>query len=225
MTQYISINSQGVSTSQNTANAETDLVTYDVPREVARRIKRNPPLQFYVPVREDFDGDGTQQTFSLSHNMVDVPNKSVDTVVYDTDKGARLDHTPDYANDEISLDEASNNGTGNVLVYFIPATGNTFKFVVYDNQERNRNDVVFKSLDRSLFTQDQFDNSEAKRLDRNVQMIEDMVLAIRVNSSYQYSVDSRIVDELLVLEIPTDKETLGNISDQSQVRKTLGKTG
>lgn len=225
MVKYLQITDPNVEITGNVANSESDYLSYEVPKQTARRLKANPGIQLYLPVQDTFDGDGSTTTFNLTKDATDVPRKDNDVVVYVG--GSREDpsnYTVDYDADTVTFDSAPASGTDNVEVFYIPATGETVKLKVYDRADsRNRNDRVFNTLDKSLFTTDALDRSQAPQIQRQVLLVEEMELALRINADYQYSTDDRVLDELIVLEIPYEEVPFSSVEDRTdEIRKSLG---
>lgn len=210
----------------NTAGAESDILTYTVPKKTARVLKSHPGIELYLPVLDTFSGDGTTTTFSLSKNAVDVPQKDPDVIAYVG--GTRQDpstYTVDYSADTVTFDSAPASGTDNVEVFYIPTEGNSVQIKVYSNEDRSSgsHDRMMNSLDRSLFTTDPLNTSQAPSLDHDQIVIQDMVVAVRVDSSFAYSTDSRIQEELMVLDVPVEEKSWSEVkSREDEIRQSLG---
>lgn len=225
MISYITPDSVGFESVGNTANAKTDVWRYTVPRTTNVLLTDDRPIEMYVPTVDTFDGDGSTTTFTVSQDMVDVPRKTEDVIVFvggtEQTRGSGNDYTVDYANDQITFNTAPASGTDNIEVFYIPVAGNAFDLSVYNNESRDRNDPLASPQDRSLHEIDQLDDNQAVRISGDQPLVPKMVVTLEVDSSFQYTVDSRIVDRLFIVRLPYRNLDASQV-DADAVRSAVG---
>lgn len=104
--------------SSNTTGEKSTVATYQAPRPI--RIREDREFDLAVPAYEtqDTDGSGTQQTISLSNNLLDTPATEALVVWSDGSPVPASDLTVDYAANEFQYTDSGSVET--LDIYYIP---------------------------------------------------------------------------------------------------------
>lgn len=146
-------------------------------------------MRIFLQTHDQFDGDGTTTTFSLTDNILDVP-KVTDTgenaAGYVGGTSSSLSSV-DFSADSVTFSSAPSSGTGNVDVFYNHADGD-LKLKILNNRRAGREEKILQTAVRALHQQDQYQTPPD--IPNNAIVGEDMVIRLTLNSSVQIANDS-----------------------------------
>lgn len=190
-TGYISLNK--VDLLDNTADVNSPIISYRVPRSEVYLFRDDKPFNLFIPTSEDFTHGGTgEEDFSLTYDIIDSASLGDDLTAKAvvTSSGDVLSITAiDYDADEVTVDHDTNEG---ITIYYLTSQGNVEIAIVAPFASGNLRKIVYNSSMRKLHGVDQFSKESRLTFDNSVIAPETYKIQVFLNAPYVVDFDGDI---------------------------------
>ena len=175
-------------TATNSQGSQSTIATFTADTANALRSGRRNPLRLAIPAYESFEtaGDGSEQTFGLTHDLVASPDTQ-DAIVW---FGGTYQGSPkavDHAADEITVDGPGSVET--VHVYYVPGKAATFEIrKKMPGSKTESSEKLYEANLGLIHNANQSEQPEYLELGESFFqrfVATDMELEARINSPYQ----------------------------------------
>lgn len=182
------------SLSDGTSGEESNVATYEAPRDL--EIRSDKPIRLMIPVKESFTTDGTgSQTIDLANDLVKSPNTQNIYILSNEGSGdpdtVVEPSSVNYSGDSFDYDDGSS--AEDLEVYYVARDPGIIRIKkVAPESQGTVEEVIYDEASSLLHTQDQHDDPVNLELNQSeVQDIvpEDWDIVVEVDLPYTASMD------------------------------------